>query len=243
MKLTILGSSHGVPEKTRKCTSLMLEAGGKIYIFDAGLMLMSELRSREVDLSKAENVFITHSHGDHTDGLIEFCDLCTWYFRDIHPVIWVPEMKIRELIANWISFTTGSDVNDSIPKFKEIHEGLFFDDGIIKVYAYNNDHLPDRPSYSFMIEAENKRVVLTGDMSGKKYADFPKWPFEKDCDLVVTEAAHCRLTDCLDVFSKVKTKSLIVSHIVPWNVPEAEKLAELMPYTVKTAFDGMETEI
>ena len=37
MKLTFLGTSHGVPEKHRKCTSVLLTVQGKHYIFDAGV--------------------------------------------------------------------------------------------------------------------------------------------------------------------------------------------------------------
>ena len=47
----------------------------------------------------------------------------------------------------------------------------------------------------------------------------------------------------MDVFGKLTTKKLIVSHIVPWNEPEAEKLKEMVSYPVETAFDGMSVEI
>ena len=36
MKLTFIGSSHGIPEPHRKCSCLMVEAGKNIYFVDMG---------------------------------------------------------------------------------------------------------------------------------------------------------------------------------------------------------------
>ena len=243
MKITFLGTSHGVPEAHRKCTSVMLTVGGKHYIIDAGVMLCAELRQRQIDLHDVKAVFLTHMHGDHTNGLIEFTDLLTWYFKDVRPEIYVPEIKAFDGAAAWLAVTHGEDKRNEMPPYTEVKEGLFYDDGAVKITAIRTKHLPDRPAYGYMVEAEGRRVVFSGDMSGNNYEDFPAAAYELPCDLVVTEAAHCRLTNCLPTYGKLTAKKLIVSHIVPWNEPEVEKLAEKVSYNVELAYDGMVVEL
>lgn len=243
MKLTFLGTSHGVPEPTRKCTSVMLTVSGRHYIIDAGVPLTAALRSRNIDINDVKLVLLTHMHGDHSNGLIEYVDLRTWFYKDLTTPIYVPEIKAREVMLKWLSFTHGTDVSADMPEFNEVKEGLFFDDGHVKITAIDNEHFLDRPSYSYMIEAEGKRLVITGDMGHNLYSDFPRAAMELPCDLVVTEAAHCRLTDCMDVFGKLNTKKLVVSHIVPWNEPEVPMMDEKVSYPVVMAQDDMEFDI
>ena len=77
MKITFLGSSHGVPEANRKCSCIMIEVGENIYFVDMGTPSIDELRKRGKSVDAVKGVFITHMHGDHTDGLIQFVDLIT----------------------------------------------------------------------------------------------------------------------------------------------------------------------
>ena len=37
MRLTFIGTSHGVPEPHRRCSSYLLETGGKYYVIDKGI--------------------------------------------------------------------------------------------------------------------------------------------------------------------------------------------------------------
>ena len=243
MKLTFLGTSHGVPEANRKCTSVMLTVDGRHYIIDAGVPLATTLNSMQVDLHDLKLILLTHMHGDHANGLIEFVDLRIWYYKDLDTKIYVPEIKTRDAMLGWLNVTHGRDMSGEMPEFCHVREGVFYDDGVVRITAINNDHLPDRPSYSYVVEAEGKRLVFTGDMGNDNYSDFPRPAYEQECNLVVTEAAHCRLTDCMDVFGKLTTKKLVVSHIVPWNEPEVRRLAERVDYPVTLARDGLVMEI
>lgn len=241
MKLTFIGTSHGVPESTRKCSCLLLAVGKRGYIFDAGVMLIAELTRMGVDVRDIKAVFITHMHGDHTNGLLEFVDLLTWYYTSARPEIWTPQANARDGVRAWLSVNHDDDLS-AMPEFSTVRAGAFYDDGVIRVTAIRNSHLINRPSYSYLVEAEGKRVVITGDMSDDNYSDFPKCAFEP-CDIVITEAAHCALTSCVDVFAKIKAPRLFVSHIAPHNEPEAAKLNDIMPYDVIVASDGMEIEL
>ena len=52
MKITFLGTSHGVPAADRYCSSTMLEINGARYFIDAGAPLIDILLRRGVDLNK-----------------------------------------------------------------------------------------------------------------------------------------------------------------------------------------------
>ena len=69
MKITIVGSSHGVPEPDRKCSCIKVEIGGNIYFVDMGTPAIDEMRRRGDDVNAVKGVFITHMHGDHIGGL------------------------------------------------------------------------------------------------------------------------------------------------------------------------------
>lgn len=218
---------------------MLLTVGESRYIIDAGYPLVTALRPLHIHPREIRGVFLTHMHGDHANGLIEFVDLLTWQFKDARPPIYVPEIAARDAIRGWLNVTHGGKGLEDMPEISEVAEGAFFDDGTLRMTAIPNDHLPDRPSYSYLAEAEGKRAVFSGDLGFDAYSDFPAAAFQAENDLVVTEAAHCRLTDAGNVFARIKTKRLVVSHVVPWNEPEVARLRPLVPYPVTLAYDNL----
>ena len=98
MKITFIGSSHGVPEPNRKCTCIMIEAGGNVYFVDMGTSAIDGLRARNIPIDAVKGIFITHMHGDHTNGLIQFIDLITWYFTSCDPIVCLPRLEAARII-------------------------------------------------------------------------------------------------------------------------------------------------
>ena len=91
MRITFFGSSHGVPEPNRKCSSAMVSVGENNYFIDMGVQVIDGLITRNIPITSVKGVFLTHMHGDHTNGLISFLDLCSWYFKDTDPAVYLPE--------------------------------------------------------------------------------------------------------------------------------------------------------
>ena len=98
MRITFFGSSHGVPEPNRKCSCAMVEAGGRKYLIDAGTDPVDELVKRGIGISEIRAVFITHLHGDHTDGLVHFLDLLSWYYKEASPAFYVPKTELKDVL-------------------------------------------------------------------------------------------------------------------------------------------------
>ena len=98
MKITFVGSRHGVPEPNRKCSCIMIEIGEQIYFVDMGTSAIDALQTKGLAVDAVKGIFITHMHGDHTNGLIQFVDLLTWKFKTADPIIFLPVMDAVKVI-------------------------------------------------------------------------------------------------------------------------------------------------
>ena len=236
VRIVFIGTSHGVPEPCRRCSCTMIEIGGRRYFIDMGTQAIEDLRSRGADIDSVKGIFITHMHGDHTNGLISFVDLCNWYFKSADPLIMLPEINAAEAINAWIA-ANGTPVRDI--RYEETKEGVCYDDGFIRVTAVRTRH--NRCSYSYIVEAEGKSVLFSGDLGGPS-KDFPRQAIDMPLDLMICESAHFSSLDYEPVFREAHAKRVIINHYVQWNVPNILKLAENLRDVVPVgmATDGME---
>ena len=207
MKITVVGSSHGVPEANRKCASFLIEVGENVYFVDMGTPGIDALRSRGLAVEAVKGIFITHMHGDHTNGLIPFVDLITWYFKKADPDIYLPLPEAAEAIRAWLKVTLNGE--EMKAKFHPVTPGVMYDDGVLKVTSIPTQHC--HKSGAYLIEAEGKTVLITGDLKNPGI-DFPAVAMERPLDLVICESAHFPATDYLPVFAKCDIKKVCVTH-------------------------------
>ena len=191
MKITFLGSSHGVPEPHRRCASILIEVGENRYFVDMGTQSIEKLIDRKISIDSVKAIFITHMHGDHTDGLFSFIDLCNWYYKSANPKIFLPidAQRVRHVFADWIG-CNGNTLRDF--DFLQYDAGLVYDDSIIRITAYKTKHTEN--SHAFLLEAEGKRVLFSGDLFRDPSQDFPVQALEKPLDLAICECAHFEAT-------------------------------------------------
>ena len=77
MKITFLGTSHGVPARDRFCSCVMLESNGAIYLIDAGAPAVELMLQNGKKIADFRALFTSHTHMDHTVGLRRgFRELC-----------------------------------------------------------------------------------------------------------------------------------------------------------------------
>lgn len=234
MKLTFLGTSHGVPEPNRKCSCTMITVGERVYFVDMGVMAIGELVNRDIPVESVKGIFITHMHGDHTNGLVHFADLISWYYTGADPEIHLPLLEGARIISDWIALSCHA-VREL--RYRQVTEGTVYDDGFLKVTAVRTKHTAS--SYSYRVEADGKAVVFTGDMHHPS-VDFPA-ALAKDADLVICEGAHFAATEYQSVLEQCAPKRVTVNHYAPWNVPHIITLKKELPdLRIALAHDGME---
>ncbi len=244
MKLTFIGTSHGVPSATRHCSSAMLEVGENVYVFDAGAPVVEAVLKSGHKMDDLKAVFITHSHSDHTGCLFSLVDLCNWYFRTANVNFYIPEMRLWEGIDAYRRGTGDSECFDPERLHPiEYNENTVYDDGTLHLSFVPTKHLEHvgHPAYGFVIEAEGKRILLTGDMSqGLRKNDFPAVAFEKHFDIIISEMAHFGVEEMRENHEKVKCDKFIYTHVnrPETRIPEILALNGQYPYPVIVVEDG-----
>lgn len=239
MKFRFLGTSHGIAEKDRFTSSILIETGSKSYVIDAGAPIMKLLLEADVDFRSIGGIFITHSHCDHFLGLVEFINQieCFREFSGVKIKVRGPEnfpfdnMR-RFLFGDESEYGTsefippktggsrkGKDGEGHRILFERYCEGVIHNDGIMKITAIKTEHCPD--SHAFLIECEGKRVLITGDLR-TDLSDMPSIAFSQHLDLVITEAAHplwseARITD---IARNIRSPKIAITHVCPFRNTE-----------------------
>lgn len=245
MKLTLLGTSHGVPADNRYTSCYMLEVGENIYIFDAGAPVMDLLLRRGKDLTKVKALFNTHFHGDHIFGAIPMISLFNWYFKETDIDIYLPDEKSKNAVIGFIGATDSTPIGERV-RLHSYESGVMFDDGVIKVTAVPTEHFHDmeKKSNAFLIEADGKSVLYTGDMSQHlAHDDFPKIAYDRYIDIILSECAHFAPEKLAESMEKVDTDLFIVSHIWPLDkIEKFESMADKFDFELLIAEDDDEIE-
>ncbi|NEP13267.1 MAG: ribonuclease Z [Symploca sp. SIO2C1] len=78
MQITFLGTSSGVPTRSRNVSSvaLRLPQRAEVWLFDCGEGTQHQLLRSELKISQIRRIFITHMHGDHIFGLMGLLASC-----------------------------------------------------------------------------------------------------------------------------------------------------------------------
>ena len=101
-------------------------------------------------------------------------------------------------------------------------------------------------SFALVVEAEGKRVVYTGDLSGD-FADFPAVARAEPCDLCICEATHYNLEHALELLATFPLKRLVFNHVHdPWHGDGEDTLkamAARLPFPCHIAHDGDAFEV
>ena len=243
MKIVFFGSSHGIPEPNRKCSSTLIEVGERRYFIDMGTQSIEGVIGRGIPVESVEAIFITHMHGDHTNGLLSFIDECSWKFKKADPIVYLPKdpEAVREALEGWIR------CNGVPPRsfdYRLVTEGEIYDDGFIRVTAFRTKHIDF--SYAYLIEAEGKRVFFSGDLSHKGPSDdFPTSVLDTPLELAICEAAHFDATDYLPIFEGNKNlKRLCFNHYSERRLSSVLAMPALLSdIEVIRAADGLEITV
>ena len=241
MKITIIGSSHGGPEPNRRCSSIMVEVGKSIYFVDMGTPVNDDLRRRGRPVEDVQGVFVTHMHGDHTNGLFQFVYHLNNRYTAADPVICLPDLAAVEIFERWFD-VTGVGKKRQL-QYRPVEAGMIYDDGTLRVTAIPNQHMA--VSYSYLLEAEGKRVLLTGDLKNPKI-DFPVEALSAPLDLVISECGHFSALDYLPLYENPDIRNVCITHYSNTFVETVYGLRRKLTEIGKSmliATDGLEIEV
>jgi ribonuclease Z len=78
VQLTFLGTSSGVPTRSRNVSALALRLPQRadLWLFDCGEGTQHQFLRSDLRVSQLRRIFVTHMHGDHTFGLMGLLASC-----------------------------------------------------------------------------------------------------------------------------------------------------------------------
>lgn len=243
MKIHTLGTSHGATEKGRSCSINLFEVNGSYYLFDCGGAVEEKMTDADLPIKSIKAIFVSHMHADHICSIPAIAKRFTVYIGDRSLNIFLPEQSGITALRSWLTAMHLPRINELL-SFEIVNEGKVFEDENIKVTAIATKHIDNGryPSYAYIIEAEGKRVLYTGDLSCN-FIDYPTVLFEQDFDTVLSELVHFNVEENADLLSKTRTNRVIFTHLGLYNLPKLKNVISSFPFEVIVADDGMCFEV
>ena len=243
MRITTLGTSHGAAEPGRFCCATLVDVCGRRYLFDCGAPVDALLTNRGEKIFDISAIFVSHMHEDHVSGLTTVAKRFLHYQRgtDTKRVrIFLPEEAAVDAYLGWCR-ALHMRLNDDLC-VEVSRAGLLYEDDVVKVTAVPTAHLSAFPTFAYMLEAEGKRIMITGDLNAD-FHDYPQLLLDQDFDAVVTELTHYSFPKAFDRIARTRTKQLIFTHIYPDTLAAAQPLLPELPFQVHVASDGTHYEV
>ena len=178
LNVTLLGTGDPIPRLDRFGPATLVEAGEHRMLFDAGRGAAQRLGQLGIALGDIDELFITHFHHDHLNGL-----------TDVWMTGWLPNPFGRRSAPWRVWGPTGIEgildglrqamdpniqtriIDEQLPPAGaefEVHEfsddGVVFDEDGIVVTAFSVDHGEYiKPSFGYRIDYAGRSVVISGD--------------------------------------------------------------------------------
>lgn len=175
MRITFLGTSSGVPTRSRNvsCVAFRPPQRAEVWLFDCGEGTQHQLLRSDLNLSQVTRILITHMHGDHVLGLMGLLATCgmTAHTRGIQ--VYGPR-PIADYVRE-VSRRTQFQTNYPL-EVQEVNAGLVFDDEEYTVtcaplkhrltaYGYRVTE-KDRPGH-FDVERARQLGIPSGPLYGR----------------------------------------------------------------------------
>ena len=253
IKVTLLGTGTPPPAMNRFGPSILVEAGGQKFLFDAGRGALQRLAQLRVRWQDVDGVFLTHLHSDHVVGFPDLW-LTGWLVnpgRDRPLPVWGPRgtKKMMSHLEQAYEFDIRIRLYDDraspdgvVILAEDISEGVVLEKGGVKITAFEVDHKPVKPAFGYRVDYGGRSVVLSGDTRVSQNLI----RHAQGVDLLVHEVAaaelmlrtttrpertkavidhHVTPEQAGEVFAKTKPRLAVYSHIVPPTATEQNLIA------------------
>lgn len=255
MRLTVIGSADAFNSGGRGHSCYLIESAGcGRLMIDFGPTALAGLRHRGHAPNDVDGIAFTHLHGDHIGGYPFFVIDALYQSMRSAPFEVLGPVLTRETLSELLTITYG-DVSADFGRlpftFTEAEPGEERSVAGYRVTCFAADHMkpPHRPLCLRVEDRDGKRVAFSGDT---RFCD-GLFDAAEGADLLVAECtrvappagAHCTFEEWRAAFSRVRAKSLLLSHLGSDVRERADTLLEgvTAPFPIALADDGMVVEV
>ncbi len=179
MEITFLGTSSGVPTRSRNVSSvaLKLPQRAEVWLFDCGEGTQHQILRSDIRTSQLTRIFITHLHGDHIFGLMGLLASCGLAGSGQDVDIYGPPGLADYLKACAKYSYTHLSAGVKVHTIQE--SGLVYEDAEFKVSCQLLKHRV--PAYGYRIEEKDRagrfnveKAIALGIPSGPIYGQLKR---------------------------------------------------------------------
>ncbi len=227
MKVTLLGTSAGVPIPGRAQSGILVETPENKVLLDCGMGVPLRMAEAGVSCEEVDTVCLTHEHLDHIQDLPTLVKASWLRSREAKYTIVIP----HGLKAPLITFCKAADRSIFEKRavelnFEELKSKKMLRDNLT-ITAF--DTLHTEISQGYKISFEGKEVVYTGDTEAcgevKNHSE--------GADLVIHELSflkekegHTDPERLISLFEGSSIDDLVIHHFYPEAAERAEEIAE-----------------
>lgn len=223
-KVTILGTSGGVPIKGRAQSGVLLESSETKILFDCGMAVPLRLKEIDVDAEEIDYIFLTHGHLDHIQDLPSLTK-SSWLRTDEarFTIICPPDM-VDWIPSIWKSVKEFERVDLEV---KPLSPGNSDNYGGIKIEAFSTPHTQESQGYKI----DRGDIIYTGDSAPNKRLN----DILDDTELLIHELSLPMKTDLhtdprglIDIVDGEEVNILALTHFYPQILKEIEGIKDLI---------------
>ena len=173
-EITIHFLGTGGPEitKDRQGVATLIEVPGNKFLFDAGRGVLQRMGESRINLPAVKNVFFTHLHSDHIEGLPSLW-MTSWFItkRNAPMHFWGPPgtQKMIDGLHAFMAHDVVARVNPVVQPsgirtmVTEVTKGIVFKDDKTRITAIPAEHGDGNPALGYLFEHQGRSILLTGD--------------------------------------------------------------------------------
>ena len=168
MQITFLGTSSGVPTRSRNVSSvaLRLPQRSDIWLFDCGEGTQHQFLRSDLRPSQITKIFVTHMHGDHIFGLMGLLASCG-LAGDPQPIQIYGPPELKDYLKASQRY---SKTRFAFPiEIFTVQPGKIFEDKEFKVYCLPLKHRV--PAFGYRVEEKDRPGRF--DIEKAKAMDIP----------------------------------------------------------------------
>ena len=244
MRVTFLGTGDAFAAGGRHLAAYLLQSSEGTLLLDCGPTFLASLNRHNLSAAPVDAILLSHFHGDHIAGLP---------FLFLHYIYIEPRSKplnilgppgVKDRVMGIFRAMYANTADEPLPfalEFTEAQPGNEISLGAMRVEAFRVPHQEQPPSIGYVIKAEDRKLVYTGDCG---------WTEDligqaQNADLFICECSffesrdenHMDYPRLAENASRIGAKRIILSHL------GREVLARQAEVMLELAYDCQVVEL